>query len=173
MDDQVITQNALEVGDIYCYRGSEHCRHGLAIITSDGLAHDTYWEGFSLRPRGDVFTDAPLWHIDHLAKLTPENKLGNIADFDKSDRDTCELYKDSDSIYLPIGGGSAVWYLRRGAKPDLQRSIDFTRSKMTSRMYEAKSAARDAVELLQELDRLTRELWEQEHPASPESTLVR
>lgn len=148
---------AFEAGDLYTYTPSDRwCRHGLAIILSDGKPFDTYWVGFNLDPFGREH--GALWHEDYVSQLTPENRICNVSELRKSYREEAMLYLDSDTVYLPVGGGSEQWYIKSVAKPDAPKSIEYKTYKMERAISSASHETRKAERLREEIEAIQNQL---------------
>lgn len=101
--------------DVVSYRSTDTwCRHGIAVIMGGegwGYAKDTYW---GVGERGDYG-----WLREE--DLKEPKLIGNLDEFEVSQYKECRDFREEDQFYIPVGGGSAqIWY-RKGAepKPDL------------------------------------------------------
>lgn len=102
-------------GELYSMTGGDGwCRHGLVTIHAHPrhglIAADTYWGG----PRFGAFEDN--WNLVEKVR----DRLTFIIDLNtarKSHADEYEVYADEDRAYIPMGGGSARWYVRADARP--------------------------------------------------------
>ncbi len=115
--------------------GGGWCRHGLirVIRREDAglIAVDTYWHAsYSVR--------------DFYDPETIKDRLEFIIDLSKC-RKTVEhewtQFADKDRTYIPMGGGSAQWLVRKDAKPFPARQIEqleFELERLRSKMETAK-----------------------------------
>lgn len=99
--------------DVVRYRAPDGwCRHGIAIIHNGegwGYAKDTYWGV------GALDSDSGWLKKEHLADPV---LIGNLDEFEPSQYKECRDFREEDQFYIPVGGGSAqIWY-RKGAVPD-------------------------------------------------------
>jgi hypothetical protein len=128
----------LRAGDVLSYLPSQHhCRQGTALVTEDGLAFDTFW---GIRPDNQSHFLTPK-------ELTTAEVKFNVNDFDMLDRysrssvSTWETYHADDRGRI----GSqhqhqSVYFVRKGAQPDLGTQIENARGEVE----EAESALRSA-----------------------------
>ena len=106
-------------GDIVRYNSERtHARHGIARVHVAGgstWAFDTYW-GLDELDYGSVSMDC----------LDPNNILGNIYEFETRCQYPYEYddFADGDRFYLPVGGGSAQHWIRKGAQPVMTQVRD-------------------------------------------------
>lgn len=118
---------AFKAGQIYRNsdpHGSGWCKHGIVQIAEkrDGglLAVDTYWGEYGC----DGYQRIPSEIERYLTFVI------DIADCRKSHRDEYEIYSDADRCYIPIGGGSEKFLIRKDAKPDLERHAEWLKRKI-------------------------------------------
>jgi hypothetical protein len=99
--------------DVVTYHAANGwCRHGIAVIHGGdgwGYAKDTYW-GVS-----DAGGDSGWIREQDLAEPT---LIGNLDDFEYSKYAEFKDYREEDKFYIPMGGGSAQQWIRKGAEPD-------------------------------------------------------
>jgi hypothetical protein len=98
--------------DVVQYRSSDTwCRHGIAVIHGGpewGYAKDTYW--------GVTDNHSDYGWIREQELFDPV-LIGNLDEFEPSQYKECRDFREEDQFYIPIGGGSAqIWY-RKGAEP--------------------------------------------------------
>lgn len=109
-------------GELYRLEdGQGWCRHGLVTIHAHPkhglIAADTYWGG----PRYGAFEDN--WQVVEKVR----DRLTFILDLGAartSHEDEYEVYADEDRAYIPMGGGSARWYVRADARPVFARQVE-------------------------------------------------
>lgn len=97
--------------DVVRYRPEQNwCKHGIAVILGgEGWAYakDTYWD---IGATGDY---GYLREQD----LKEPILIGNTNEFAPSQYRECQDFREEDQFYIPVGGGSAqIWY-RKGAEP--------------------------------------------------------
>jgi hypothetical protein len=107
-----MTEAALKDGDVFQYntKGQNWCRHGIAVMrsTESGrLIKDTYWG----------INDATDYGVLRREDIGEVVVIGNIHDFETSQYIyDAEDFADEDRFHLPMGGGSAQTWVRKGAK---------------------------------------------------------
>lgn len=110
---------------LYRYReGAGWCRHGLVVIRNIGttekpdlVAVDTYW--------GYEPNHGALERNFYQAEKV-KDKLEFIIDLSacrNSNEHEFQQYEEGDRAYIPMGGGSARWLVRRDAKPSIDLQL--------------------------------------------------
>ncbi len=123
-----------KVNDVVRYRPEQNwCRHGIAVILGgEGWAYakDTYW---GIGDRGDSgYIRKEYLHEPVL--------IGNTDDFAPSQYRECRDFREEDQFYIPVGGGSAqIWY-RKGAEPQ----PDLVYARLQYELEKAEGAIRSA-----------------------------
>lgn len=139
-------------GELYELKdGHGWCRHGLVTIHAHPrhglIAADTYWGG----PRFGAFEDN--WHlVDHV-----RDRLTFLLDLNtarKSHKDECEVYADEDRAYIPIGGVSERFYVRKDARPNFVRQVERLERLIREERSKAESSTRWANAYADELQDL-------------------
>lgn len=135
----------MRIGDIYTYCPDNNwCRHGIAIIheSSNGLiAWDTYWTGISDR-LGE-------YGLVRMEKITPDGYVGNLDEFHVRREDDYEHYATKDRLRIPMGGGSAIYLVKKSAKIDAPRAIEYLQEQIADKESTIRMATR-SIELLRE-----------------------
>ena len=161
-----------QVCDIYTYTPADSwCRHGIALILDDGRPSDTYWTGLNVSPFQREHGD--LWHPEMLAQLNGDSRIGNVADFRNSNRDECQNYEDSESLFIPIGSGSEQWMLRISATPSIDKSFNHKFYQLEKAVYEADGAVYKMKQLIRELNSIRQQQWERDNPQTTESDVAK
>ena len=126
------------------------CRHGKVVMQMDGdnlTGVDTYWGR-----RVDGLTKD--WYTVEEMQAKGATFIIDLNTARKVFREEFETYDDADRAYIPIGGSSEKYYIRKGAQPSIQRLIEQTESELRTALYKIESGTRDANRLTKELDAL-------------------
>lgn len=93
------------------------CSHGISRIATDSWgvlwAYDTYWGSFGPDRRRALVSES----YGELRLILDLNAARRV------DREVFERYRDEDRAYIPVGGGSEEFWVRKGVAPDSQRVI--------------------------------------------------
>lgn len=141
-------------GELWSLRdGAGWCRHGLVTISKHvhyGLiAADTYWGG----PQFGAFKDN--WYLVEKVR----DRMAFILDLGasrKSHEDEYEVYADDDRAYIPMGGGSARYYVLKAARPDFVRQVARLERLIREERSKVESATRWAYGYEEQLKELMR-----------------
>lgn len=140
-------------GDVVSYSPADgwHCREGMAYVTDNGTALDTYWN----------FTGDSDSHALTCAELQTAKLLFNVGDYDALDvysdssRETWETYRPDDRGRIASQRGlREALYVRRGAKPDLATQIANAEEAVQQALSQVMSAERTLRFRQQELESL-------------------
>ena len=145
----VATKTEFKPGDVVRYEApSGWCREGTAITREDGILVDTYWLNDN-----HVLTDEEI--------VTAE-LVFNLADYDELDRyqrnsaEIWKTYSPTDRETVTSQHGLQVrWFVRKGARPDLQTQIENARQALTdaeSKLQSAEARVRGARRDLEQLE---------------------
>jgi hypothetical protein len=110
----------IKKGDIFYYLFDEeenrHCKHGILVAhykkNRKWRFNDTYWGKFN--PDGEYG-----WYDENEIK----NKIiyfGNTKQLKEINEYESYHYEDKDVLFIPIGGGSESWYVKKSAKKNIQ-----------------------------------------------------
>ena len=133
--------HGLTPGDVLSYtplRAFEprHCREGMALVDEHGRAFDTFW-GIDLGDR----------HCLTAAELATATVVFNVGDFEMLDkyshssRGRWETYNPLDRAVITSQHGlQAVYYVRKGAQPDLETQIENARERVEDAERQVRSA---------------------------------
>ena len=98
--------------------GCGWCRHGLVKIVQNNagkqFAVDTYWNDWS--------SNGTYWPVEEV-----QDRLEFIINLDEchtTTRREWEQYADSDKTYIPAGGRSEKFLVRKSAKPVLTKQVE-------------------------------------------------
>ena len=148
-------QHEPKEGELYRLAGGDGwCRHGIVRIANIGteekpdlVAVDTYWGAPNLGALGRNFypiTPAFKERMTFMLDLSMARKTYD---------DEYEVYADEDRAYIPMGGGSAQWWVRKDAKPSYPRQVERLERLIRNERAQAECSARAA-------DRYEKELRE-------------
>ena len=103
------------------------CREGQALVDEHGRALDTYW-GI------DSFSDRHCLTAEELATATVVFNVGDFEMLDKYARSSqaqWETYSPLDRAVITSQHGlQSVYYIRKGAQPDLETQIENARERV-------------------------------------------
>ena len=128
---------------LYRYpEGAGWCRHGLVVVLNVGtkdkpdlIAVDTYW---GMSPNYGAL-ERNFYQAEKV-----KDKLEFVIDIaacrDSNDHEFLQ-YDEADRAYIPAGGGSARWLVRKDARP----SIDLQLKQLYSEVARAESAIESAI----------------------------
>lgn len=124
----------LQSGDVVQYGTSDWCVHGIAVVHGEGdqlWAADTYW--------GDTAHTVPL------SGLEGKPVIGNITTFSTSlpYPYAYDDFRDEDKFYIPIGGSSSKYWIRKDTPPDPAKVEERLRYTLQKAHDKVKSAAQD------------------------------
>lgn len=141
----------MSAGDVYTYSPKErHCIEGLAIENERGELIDWFWGGSAVSHRQHVSRDAEDLEL-----------IANLDEYELTPRDGRESNRDyapEDRLMIHSQRGlQRVYYIRKGAEPDLSTRIENARWRLSEAESNARSAQYQVERAQDELARLEAE----------------
>lgn len=134
------------------------CRHGIVVIHNIGtkekpdlVAVDTYWGGGTPNFGALERNFYPITEAFR-QRLTFILDLGTAR---KAYEDEWEVFADEDRAFIPMGGSSAQYWLRKDARPSYPRQVARLERLIRQEDGRAESAARSAQRYREDLQKLT------------------